>query len=542
MSTTRKTVAVIGAGISGLVSIKSCLEEGLEPVCFEQHDDIGGVWYNTDELRQGQGPRAYDSLVTNSSKDMMCFSDYPYPKHYPPYLTCQMVHSYLHSYAEHFQLKKYIQFQKKIVKVSKADDYDISGKWIVETESAEGDLNRHVVDAVMVCSGFYKIPHYPKVEGMEEFEGFKTHSQAFKTGQIYKDKTVLVVGNANSAGDIAADVSNYAKQVYLSVGDGCWILTRLTNGGIPRDFVHRRFLLQMMPESVVNRIIMQEANRNLDHETAGVRPDKPPLRSCVLVNDEIQMKVMSGKVKVVDRLKKLRQRSAHFADGNVARDVDGVVFATGFDRDLSFLDSSVGGDNDKLEFYKMAFPVHLRHQTLAMIGCFSTVGAHPPAFELQARLAARVFAGKHRLPSEDIMVKDVEKWNTFVKERTGYYKYKVIFKVVLSLFQFPTLLIRDDIATELGVKPKFWDLFWTDPRLAFSCFFGPAFPVQYRLLGPGAWDGAAHACRQVYTNSIMAVQHRRPPPFKGGVVSKYLRLIVTIFVLSGILYLIGLTG
>ena len=38
---TPKTVAVIGAGISGLVSIKCCPEEGLEPVGFEQHDDIG---------------------------------------------------------------------------------------------------------------------------------------------------------------------------------------------------------------------------------------------------------------------------------------------------------------------------------------------------------------------------------------------------------------------------------------------------------------------------------------------------------------------
>lgn len=37
-------VAVIGAGPSGLTSIKSCLEEGLEPTCFESSEDIGGLW------------------------------------------------------------------------------------------------------------------------------------------------------------------------------------------------------------------------------------------------------------------------------------------------------------------------------------------------------------------------------------------------------------------------------------------------------------------------------------------------------------------
>lgn len=40
----KKRIAVIGAGVSGLTSIKCCLEEGLEPLCFERSDDIGGLW------------------------------------------------------------------------------------------------------------------------------------------------------------------------------------------------------------------------------------------------------------------------------------------------------------------------------------------------------------------------------------------------------------------------------------------------------------------------------------------------------------------
>ena len=42
--TMARRVAVIGAGSSGLVCIKTCLDEGLEPVCFESSDDIGGLW------------------------------------------------------------------------------------------------------------------------------------------------------------------------------------------------------------------------------------------------------------------------------------------------------------------------------------------------------------------------------------------------------------------------------------------------------------------------------------------------------------------
>ena len=35
------TVAVIGAGLAGIAAVKSSLDEGLNPTCFEQDDQIG---------------------------------------------------------------------------------------------------------------------------------------------------------------------------------------------------------------------------------------------------------------------------------------------------------------------------------------------------------------------------------------------------------------------------------------------------------------------------------------------------------------------
>lgn len=40
----KKKVVIIGVGVSGLVVIRSCLEEGLEFICFERSDDVGGLW------------------------------------------------------------------------------------------------------------------------------------------------------------------------------------------------------------------------------------------------------------------------------------------------------------------------------------------------------------------------------------------------------------------------------------------------------------------------------------------------------------------
>lgn len=39
--TTKKRIAVIGAGASGLTAIKCCLDEGITPVCFERTEYIG---------------------------------------------------------------------------------------------------------------------------------------------------------------------------------------------------------------------------------------------------------------------------------------------------------------------------------------------------------------------------------------------------------------------------------------------------------------------------------------------------------------------
>lgn len=46
-----RSVAVIGAGASGLAAVKCCLDEGFEPTCFERTDHIGGLWHYTEQVR-----------------------------------------------------------------------------------------------------------------------------------------------------------------------------------------------------------------------------------------------------------------------------------------------------------------------------------------------------------------------------------------------------------------------------------------------------------------------------------------------------------
>ena len=46
-------VAVIGAGVSGLIATKICMDYDIDVVCFEKSQDIGGLWRYRPILEQG---------------------------------------------------------------------------------------------------------------------------------------------------------------------------------------------------------------------------------------------------------------------------------------------------------------------------------------------------------------------------------------------------------------------------------------------------------------------------------------------------------
>ncbi|XP_041373298.1 dimethylaniline monooxygenase [N-oxide-forming] 2-like [Gigantopelta aegis] len=519
-----RRVAIIGAGVSGLTALKSCLEEGLEPVCFERCGEIGGMWNTDDNSFSSSSPMIYTSLVSNTSKMMTCFSDFLFSKETPTYMTPAMIHEYLLNYEGHFKLRKYIQFKTEVHQVSKARDYDETGNWELTINDSNGKRRIEVFNAVMICSGCFKKPRYPDIEGMGSFQGRIEHAMNFLTGEDYKKKNVIVVGKAFSAGDIASSVSQYANQVHLSVGDGCILLRRLDENGNPLDMLLYQRKYNYCPTLTMPslpKLIRKLSNIAINHDVIGIHPEQSSLFSRVMLNDELGLQIMTGKVKVVGRVVKMAERSVHIDDGTVVDDVDVVVFATGYDRHLPFLDNSLVDsaqaiNEQKNEWYKLIFPVHLQHPTLAMIGMMTAEGPNLPVFEMQSRLAARVLCGKLKLPAENVMRKDTDRWNSQIKLKFSFYKHQV-----------PYLAYIDELAADLGVKPTFWRLVWRHPRIAYSCIFGPASPVQYRLLGPHSNAEAINHCSAIYENTFSGVRHRRVPPRKPvSLLPTYIKILI----------------
>uniref|UniRef100_A0A8C2H0T4 Flavin-containing monooxygenase n=1 Tax=Cyprinus carpio TaxID=7962 RepID=A0A8C2H0T4_CYPCA len=486
-----KRVAVIGGGTSGLACIKCCLDEGLEPVCFETSDDIGGLW----RFKENPDPdRAsiYHSLIINTSKEMMCFSDFPIPAHFPNYMHNSLIMDYFRMYADHFQLKQHIRFQTKVLHVTPRPDFSHSGQWDVETESKDGRREKEVFDAVMVCTGHHCHPHLPLQDfpGINTFKGKFFHSRDYKNPEEWRGKRVVVIGIGNSGGDIAVELSRMAKQVYLSTRRGSWILNRVGDKGVPSDMLLNNrmsnWLIQMLPVGFINNFGEKQLNKRFNHKLYGLQPAHRVFSQHPMVNDDLPNRILSGTVSVKPNVQEFRGSSVVFEDGTVENDIDLVVFATGYTFSFPVLPSHViPVSKNKVSLYKNVYPPGLERPTLAVIGLIQPLGAIMPISEMQARWATRVFKGLCKLPTMTGMMKDIK-----AKEEAMARRYVAAQRHTIQVDYIPYM---DELAKQVGVRPSILKLLLTDPRLALNVIFGPCTPYQFRLHGPGQWEGARQA-------------------------------------------------
>ncbi|KAB5539742.1 hypothetical protein PHYPO_G00092660 [Pangasianodon hypophthalmus] len=435
-------VAVIGGGSSGLTCIKCCLDEGLEPVCFESSNDIGGLW-RFKETPEPERSSMYRSLVVNTSKEMMCFSDFPMPAHYPNYMHHSMLLNYLRLYAEHFDLLKYIHFQTTVLSVRQRHDFSHTGQWEVITEDRDGHKETHVFDGVLVCSGSFTHPVTPlsAFPGIDTFPGKCCHSWEYKDPHSFNGKRVVVIGIGNSGGDIAVEISRVTERTFLSMRGGAWVVSRLSTGGLPLDMnmISRlsALLLQVFPRALLSWAVERFYNQKYNHRLYGLQPSHRMLDQRPIINDELPGRILQGALQVKPNVREFRGSTVVFDNEAIEDGIDAVIFCTGYKASFPFLLSSKNNDPvGEVSLYRRVFPLFLEHPTLAFIG------------------------------------------------------YSCPKKATLEVDYIPYL---DSIAQEIGVRPNLLWLFLTDPGLGLRVLFGPCTPYQFRLCGPGQWDGARQA-------------------------------------------------
>ncbi|XP_048457798.1 flavin-containing monooxygenase 5-like isoform X1 [Rhincodon typus] len=525
-----KRVAIIGAGSSGLACIKCCLDEDLEPVCFERSNDIGGLWNFQENITDARAS-IYKSLIINTSKEMMCYSDFPIPDDYPNYMHNSRILEYFHLYAKHFNLLKYIQFKTMVCSISKRDDFSTTGQWDVVTRDAEDNLESTIFDAILVCTGHHVNAHLPldSFPGIEKFKGQYMHSKEYKGPMIFEGKRVVVIGIGNSGGDLAVEISRHAKQVFLSTRRGAWVTNRVASRGLPADMLFTCRIYTFLPTSVASWFAEWNVNSRFNHANYGLQPSHRFFSQHPTVNDDLPNRIISGTVCVKPNVKQFTETAAIFDDDTV-ENIDVVIFATGYNVSFPFLDESVVNVNkNHVSLYKYVFPPQLEQPTLAIIGLVQPLGAIMPISELQARWVTRVFKGLAKLPSVNTMMADlVEKKGKMAKRYVSSQRHTI---------QVDFIPYMDELAEQIGVKPNLKELLFTDPQLAFKILFGPCSPYQFRLTGPGKWSKARETIFTQWERIIKPTKTRLPAKNQQEMSLPMLLKLMALLVTLGALYL-----
>ncbi|RDY02413.1 Flavin-containing monooxygenase FMO GS-OX-like 3, partial [Mucuna pruriens] len=221
-------VAVIGAGVSGLVAARELQRESHRVVVFEQNDCIGGNWVydprtESDPLcldpnRETIHSSVYVSLRTNLPRAVMSFRDFPFlrtgadPRTFPSH---GEVLRFINRFSDEFGIRDMIRFSTRVVRIEREKE-----GWVVESLVREsGSVTRELFEAVVVCSGHNSAPRITEIAAAEKWRGFQMHSHNYRVPEPFRDQIVLLVGYGPSAIDISLDILPVAKEVHIAVKD-----------------------------------------------------------------------------------------------------------------------------------------------------------------------------------------------------------------------------------------------------------------------------------------------------------------------------------
>lgn len=225
------SVAVLGAGMSGIFASVALADAGFTHEIFEASDDIGGTW------RINSYPGA--AVDTPSMYYSYSFELEPnWTKYFPSGTEYQ---EYLRHVVDKYDVKQRIRFNTEIT--SLAWD-DAAQEWIIGV-SSNGVAGTHRANAVITAAGFLNRPTIPDVAGSETFTGTQLHTARWDHSLDLTGKRVGVVGAGATSIQVVDAITNSVEHLTLFQRQAHWVRPNtLGDGAIPDS---ERWLQRAVP-------------------------------------------------------------------------------------------------------------------------------------------------------------------------------------------------------------------------------------------------------------------------------------------------------
>ncbi len=422
---TRK-IAIIGAGLSGLVTAKTLREYGHDVAVFEKENRIGGVWSPS---------RHYPGLTTQNTRDTYAFTDFRMPKSYSEFPTGQQMFDYLTAYVEHFDVVPCLRLGHRVDAAEPVSDNGHSG-WRL-SGSANGVPFTESFDFLVVCNGTFSEPAIPPAPGREAFEaagGKVLHTTQVNDQALYAGKKVVVVGYGKSACDVASAVAAQAASTHLVYRQAKWKVPKTIKGVNYKYFILSRFGEALTKARYLNRAeriihalgLPQRALRKFQGifaqqqqlGAAGLMPETSIqdllYGELSVESDGFFQQVREGRMTAVKgEIRQYHSGSVEIPDGTLLP-ADLVIYGTGFVQEQPFLSPALRSlytDSDgNYHLYRHILPV--RVPGLAFVGYNSSFFCNLTS-EMAALWLAEYLAGHLNLPdaaTKEAQINDHLQW------------------------------------------------------------------------------------------------------------------------------------
>jgi dimethylaniline monooxygenase (N-oxide forming) len=491
----RLRVAIIGGGPGGIVAAKFLKDRGFRPIVFEQGSDIGGQW-NTASPHSG----AWPGMRANTSRVTTQFSDLSHADCVPVFPSDQDMLTYLRSYAQKFDLLRHIRLGMRVRSIVRLP---IENSWRIQFDGPSLSTAKETFPYIVVACGRHRTPVFPNVPGLDTFldKGRVAHTFSYKECRTHRGLRVLVLGGGVSALEIASELALLgASRVVNACRRQRYIIPKFVNGR-PTDHVAFTRIAALSAELFPKELTEQRLKEfvlsvsGTPDQYGALRPNDEILRAGLSQSQYYLPLVAEGRISVRPWVRQITGSRVHFID-NHAEEFDDIIFGTGYQTDLSFLEEGLQADvrsNDsspRLYYYTF----HPTHPNIAFVGLLDLMGPYFPILELQARWIANTWSGASQMPTRDAMLLQIREYQSR-RERGGNQMH----------------IIATAIARAANVEPFLAN--W--PDLTRALLFGPLSALSYRLDGPDslydaptryADDAAMFGC--IITNDL-SVNERR---------------------------------
>jgi len=224
-------VAIIGAGMSGILAAIRLGQAGVPYVILEKNPDVGGTWYdNTYPGARVDVPNAFYSYSFAQKAD--------WPKFFS---TQETLLDYFRAIAQEYGVDRNTRFNTEVLSMSFDDD---RATWSLRVGSS-GTEETIEANAIISAVGQLNQPKMPDIPGMASFSGPSFHSARWDHKVDLAGKRVAVIGSGASAAQFVPVIAEQATELTIFQRTPNWFIPVPTyHDDVPAGL---RYLLSHVP-------------------------------------------------------------------------------------------------------------------------------------------------------------------------------------------------------------------------------------------------------------------------------------------------------